>query len=105
MEHPYVNFLPYVEEKYIRAPNWIMNWTPKERASSSHIITYPATWPSTYHGLQSSVIDRLRDLIHACVPTKENPLSWSPLEHQLYQIFLILDQIAIWIHYDPSEQF
>lgn len=29
--------------------------------------TYPATCPSTYHGRQSSAIERLSNLIHACV--------------------------------------
>jgi hypothetical protein len=31
-------------------------------------MTYPPTCPSTYHGLQSSTIEKWRDLIQDCVP-------------------------------------
>lgn len=40
---------------------------------------HPATWPSTNHDRQSSTMEKLRDLIHACVPTNGTLMSWSPL--------------------------
>lgn len=46
---------------------------------------YPAICPLTIHGLQSSTIEKLRDLIHACVPTNGTNKSWSPLHINLQE--------------------
>jgi hypothetical protein len=59
------------------AIDWL---TEKTRASEK--VTDPAAWPSRCHALQSSTMEKLRDLIHACVPWNGTVRSWSPLRSQ-----------------------
>jgi len=59
------------------AIDWL---TEKTRASKE--MTDPAAWPSRCHALQSSTMEKLRDLIHVCVPENGTVRSWSPLRSQ-----------------------
>ena len=52
----------------------------KAKKEKEKALFYPAIWPSTNHDRHSSIIGKLRDLIHACVPTKGTVASWSPLQ-------------------------
>lgn len=55
----------------------LMEW--KQHYNTRRRKANPATWPSTDHGRQSSTMEKLRDLIHACVPKNGTVKSWSPL--------------------------
>ena len=42
----------------------------------------PAAWLSRCQALQSSTMEKLKDLVHACVPVNSTMRSWSPLSQK-----------------------
>ena len=45
-------------------------------------VLNPAAWLSRCQALQSSTMEKLKDLVHACVPINGMMRSWSPLRKE-----------------------